>query len=233
MWPVNSRSSFAASLIMSGFHLGSQTSSTSTPVAPSTAATFVSTCLTMTSAIGQFGAVSVICTRTAPPWEGRPQASASLPSRGHVTVEGAINGAAVRATLEPDGQGGHWLKVDRKRREAAGAQPGDVRCASSRAAPPRSSASRAGAVYAGQVVGEHNRDNDLPVNVAKDKAFSNVRQSTKEATAVLESPRDLTLEAALEYIESEDLVEITPAAIRLRERLLDERARKRASRVAQ
>jgi len=88
-------------------------------------------------------------------------------------------------------------------------------------------------VYAGQVVGEHNRDNDLPVNVVKDKAFSNVRESTKEATVVLKAPRELTLEAALEYIESDELVEITPAAIRLRKRLLDERARKRASRVAQ
>lgn len=54
------------------------------------------------------------------------QASARLPSRGQVTVEGTINGAAFRATLEPDGQGGHWLKVDRKLREASGAGVGDV-----------------------------------------------------------------------------------------------------------
>lgn len=54
------------------------------------------------------------------------EASAKLPSRGQVTVEGTLNGSAFRATLEPDGRGGHWLKVDRKMREAAGAEVGDV-----------------------------------------------------------------------------------------------------------
>jgi len=54
------------------------------------------------------------------------EASAKLPSRSMASVEGTINGSAFRATLEPDGQGGHWLKVDRKMREAAGAEAGDV-----------------------------------------------------------------------------------------------------------
>ncbi len=54
------------------------------------------------------------------------QASAKLPSRGMVSVEGTINDAAFQATLEPDGKGGHWLKVNRKMREAVGAEPGDV-----------------------------------------------------------------------------------------------------------
>jgi hypothetical protein len=54
------------------------------------------------------------------------EASAKLPSRGQTTVEGTLNGSAFRATLEPDGQGGHWLKVDRRLREAAGAEAGDV-----------------------------------------------------------------------------------------------------------
>ncbi|NOT01151.1 MAG: DUF1905 domain-containing protein [Phycisphaerales bacterium] len=54
------------------------------------------------------------------------EASAKLPSRGQTTVEGTFNGRPFRATLEPDGQGGHWLKVDRKMREAAGAKAGDV-----------------------------------------------------------------------------------------------------------
>jgi hypothetical protein len=54
------------------------------------------------------------------------EASARLPSRGQVTVEGTFNGSRFRETLEPDGQGGHWLKVDRKLREAAGAEAGDV-----------------------------------------------------------------------------------------------------------
>jgi hypothetical protein len=54
------------------------------------------------------------------------EASAKLPSRGMTSVEGTFNGAAYRGTLEPDGEGGHWLKVDRELREAAGAEPGDV-----------------------------------------------------------------------------------------------------------
>ena len=54
------------------------------------------------------------------------EASAKLPSRGMTSVEGTFNGLAFRATLEPDGQGGHWLKVDRKLREAAGAEVDDI-----------------------------------------------------------------------------------------------------------
>ena len=54
------------------------------------------------------------------------EASAKLPSRGQTTVEGTLNGAAFQATLEPDGQGGHWLKVDRTLAEAAGAAAGNV-----------------------------------------------------------------------------------------------------------
>jgi len=54
------------------------------------------------------------------------QASAKLPSRGQVSVEGTLNGAAIRATLQPDGQGGHWLKVDLTMQEAARAEAGDI-----------------------------------------------------------------------------------------------------------
>ncbi len=54
------------------------------------------------------------------------EASATLPPRGQATVEGTFNGSPFQATLEPDGQGGHWLKVDRKLREAVGADVGDV-----------------------------------------------------------------------------------------------------------
>jgi GTP-binding protein len=85
-------------------------------------------------------------------------------------------------------------------------------------------------IYEGQIVGENSRDNDLGVNVTKGKAFSNVRESTKEATVVLKAPRILTLEGALEYIESDELVEITPESIRLRKKLLAEADRKRAGR---
>ena len=85
-------------------------------------------------------------------------------------------------------------------------------------------------VYVGQIVGEHSRENDLGVNVVKGKAFSNVRESTKEATVVLKAPRTISLEAALEYIEADELVEITPDSIRLRKKLLTENARKQADR---
>jgi len=85
-------------------------------------------------------------------------------------------------------------------------------------------------IYAGQIVGENSRSNDMGVNVVKNKAFSNVRESNKETTVVLDAPRQVSLEAALEYIESDELVEITPTSIRLRKRLLDEGARKRAER---
>jgi hypothetical protein len=54
------------------------------------------------------------------------EASSKLPSRGMASVEGTLNGRPFRATLEPDGQGGHWLKVDRKMREEAGAEAGDA-----------------------------------------------------------------------------------------------------------
>lgn len=87
-------------------------------------------------------------------------------------------------------------------------------------------------VYTGQVVGEHNRDNDIPVNIVREKHLTNIRSSTKEATVTLKAPRRLTLEAALEYVEEDELVEITPESVRLRKRLLDEGERKRAERQA-
>ena len=86
-------------------------------------------------------------------------------------------------------------------------------------------------VYAGQVVGEHNRDNDLTVNVCRAKQLSNVRESTKEATVKLKAARPMPLERCLEYIEDDELVEITPGAVRLRKRLLNESERRRAERA--
>ena len=86
-------------------------------------------------------------------------------------------------------------------------------------------------IYPGQIVGENSRDTDMTVNVVKAKAFSNVRETSKDATVVLKQPRKITLESALEYVESDELVEITPAAIRLRKRLLSENDRKRADRA--
>ena len=86
-------------------------------------------------------------------------------------------------------------------------------------------------IYAGQIVGENSRDNDMGVNVTKAKAFSNVRESNKEATVTLKAPRDISLEVALEYLEDDELVEVTPESIRLRKRLLSESDRKRLERA--
>jgi len=85
-------------------------------------------------------------------------------------------------------------------------------------------------VYAGQVVGEHGKDDDIPVNVVRQKKLTNMRASTKEFTVVLKAPRRLTLEAALEYIEEDELVELTPQSIRMRKRHLSENERKRRAR---
>jgi GTP-binding protein len=85
-------------------------------------------------------------------------------------------------------------------------------------------------VYEGQIVGEHCRDNDLPVNAVRKKNLTNIRSSTKEATVTLKAPRPITLESALEYVEFDELVEITPNNIRLRKVHLKENARKQAAR---
>jgi GTP-binding protein len=86
------------------------------------------------------------------------------------------------------------------------------------------------AVYAGMVVGEHNRGNDLPVNISRVKKLDNMRAASKDATVTLKQPRLMSLEEALEYIEDDELVELTPRSIRLRKILLDEAARKKAER---
>lgn len=87
-------------------------------------------------------------------------------------------------------------------------------------------------VYAGQVVGEHCKDNDIEVNVCRTKRLTNMRAASADKTVVLRPPRELTLEIALEFIEDDELVEITPEAIRLRKRILSESDRKRAIRAA-
>jgi len=87
-------------------------------------------------------------------------------------------------------------------------------------------------VYEGQIVGEHNRDNDLTVNITREKKLNNIRSATKEATVTLKASRNLSLEDALEYIESDELVEITPASVRMRKRELRESLRKKATREA-
>ena len=82
-------------------------------------------------------------------------------------------------------------------------------------------------VYAGMVVGEHSRPNDLEVNVCKKKQVTNIRSSTSEQTVRLEVPRETTLESALEYIAEDELVEVTPTSVRIRKRYLDTHVRAR------
>jgi GTP-binding protein len=85
-------------------------------------------------------------------------------------------------------------------------------------------------IYEGQIVAEHCRDNDLPVNAAREKKLTNIRSATSEIKTVLKPPRKFELEAALEYIEDDELVEVTPTSVRLRKALLKESDRKKADR---
>lgn len=87
-------------------------------------------------------------------------------------------------------------------------------------------------VYEGQVVGVHSRDNDLTVNPLKGKQLTNIRASGKDDAIQLVPPIRHTLESALEFIDDDELVEITPESIRIRKRFLLEHERKRASREA-
>jgi len=85
-------------------------------------------------------------------------------------------------------------------------------------------------VYEGQVVGIHSRDNDLTVNPLKAKQLTNIRAAGSDENILLTPPIRFSLEQALEFIEDDELVEITPGAIRIRKRFLKEHERKRASR---
>jgi len=87
-------------------------------------------------------------------------------------------------------------------------------------------------IYGGQVVGEHNRPSDLTVNVVKEKKLDNMRSANKEATVTLKAPRVLSLEQCIEFIDDDELVEVTPKSVRMRKRLLDEGLRRRADRQA-
>ena len=87
-------------------------------------------------------------------------------------------------------------------------------------------------VYEGMIVGVHSRDNDLVVNATRTKQLTNFRVSGKEDAIKVTPPIDLTLEYAVEFIDDDELVEITPKTIRVRKRFLKEHERKRASREA-
>ncbi|MBR4213238.1 MAG: translational GTPase TypA [Bacteroidales bacterium] len=85
-------------------------------------------------------------------------------------------------------------------------------------------------VYAGQVVGEHIRDFDLNINVCKTKKLTNVRAAGSDEKVLLPPATKFSLEEALEYIQEDEMVEVTPHAMRMRKTILDETARKRAQR---
>ncbi len=87
-------------------------------------------------------------------------------------------------------------------------------------------------VYEGQIIGLHSRSNDLTVNPTKAKQLTNIRAAGTDENLLLTPPIRHTLEQALEFIEDDELVEVTPTAIRLRKKLLVEHERKRASRAA-
>ena len=82
-------------------------------------------------------------------------------------------------------------------------------------------------VYEGMIVGEHNHDNDLAVNVVKGKKLTNTRAAGSDHTVVLDRPRVMTLEMCLDYINSDELVEVTPVSFRLRKKILNTELRKK------
>jgi GTP-binding protein len=86
-------------------------------------------------------------------------------------------------------------------------------------------------VYAGMIVGEHTRGNDLEINVLKGKKLTNIRAAGKDENVLLTPPIRMSLERALSYIADDELVEVTPQSIRLRKAILDPHQRKRASRA--
>jgi len=88
------------------------------------------------------------------------------------------------------------------------------------------------AVYTGMIVGENNRDGDLELNVCRTKKLTNMRAAGRDDNAKIAPPKIMSLEEALEYVEDDELVEVTPKNLRLRKRLLDENERKRSKKRA-
>ena len=87
-------------------------------------------------------------------------------------------------------------------------------------------------VYVGMILGEHSRENDLDINPVKEKKLTNIRAAGKDEALLLTPPRRLSLEQAIAYIEDDELVEVTPTAVRLRKRHLDPHTRKKADRAS-
>jgi GTP-binding protein len=87
-------------------------------------------------------------------------------------------------------------------------------------------------VYEGQVIGIHSRGSDLTVNPSKAKQLTNIRAAGTDENLILTKPIRVTLEYAMEFIDDDELVEVTPESIRIRKRFLKEHERKKASRAA-
>jgi len=85
-------------------------------------------------------------------------------------------------------------------------------------------------IYEGMIIGEHNRDNDLSVNVTKAKQKTNVRSANKDQTNVIKRPKIMSLEESLQFIEEDEYCEITPESIRLRKKILDKNQREKSGR---
>ncbi|MEC5424657.1 translational GTPase TypA [Virgibacillus sp. C22-A2] len=84
-------------------------------------------------------------------------------------------------------------------------------------------------IYAGMIVGEHNRENDLTVNITKEKHLTNVRSANKDQTSTIRKTREMSLEEAIEYLADDEYCEVTPESIRLRKKILNKNEREKAS----
>ncbi|HLR73798.1 MAG TPA: translational GTPase TypA [Virgibacillus sp.] len=87
-------------------------------------------------------------------------------------------------------------------------------------------------VYAGMIIGENNREDDLTVNITREKHLTNMRSAHKDQTAIIRKTKDMSLEEALEYISDDEYCEVTPESIRLRKQILNQSERERAARRA-
>ena len=126
-------------------------------------------------------------------------------------IEGRRSGSMIS---NADGEAVHYALFYLQERGALFVSPGDK-------------------VYVGIILGEHNRGSDLDVNPIKEKKLTNIRAAGKDDAMLLTPPRRMSLEQAIAYVEDDELVEVTPGAVRLRKRFLDPHARKRSERRGQ
>lgn len=124
------------------------------------------------------------------------------------TIEGRRNGSLISSE---NGEAVHYALYYLQERGALFVEPGEK-------------------VYVGMILGEHSRGSDLEVNPIKEKKLTNIRAAGKDDAMLLTPPRRMSLEQAIAYIEDDELVEVTPGAVRLRKRHLDPHERKRAER---